>query len=367
MNSASHSKVGIVTKLIAGQVAFFFVLIVSLGALVYTYQRDVLMENFINNSKTILETYAMACSDAKSNKDDLQLLSYIERMKKLPDFVQAMVVGTDLKVQMHTQQSEIGKVLQSDMISVNAVNSQDRFTVQTYPAVGGVNYAFSMPIMVDMKKVAVLRIDFSSQTIGSVMDNYREKAVLAVILMLMLVAIGVYAVSLSFGKGIAELKALSDIISTEKFDELAAQGVVNRADEIGDLARVLANTLKVVKTNYSSYNDKITYMQTRFNDFLRAIGKYFTKGVLFLDHDNKIIYINSAACAILVTTAEGNMGKHILEVNRNAELMEALSVSSTKPNQMVNMELGSLKTSVAATTVQEETTNEIIGTIIVFY
>lgn len=367
MNTASHSKVGIVTKLIAGQVAFFFVLIVSLGALVYTYQRNVLMEHFVNNSKTLVETYAAACADAKINKDDLQLLTYIERMKKLPDFVQAMVIGPDYKVQMHTQQSEIGKVLQSDPIAFNVVNSVDKFTMQTYKAVGGVNYAFSMPILVDMKKVAFIRIDFSSQTIGSVMDNYREKAVLAVILMLMLVAIGVYAVSLSFGKGISELKTLSDIIATEKFDELSSQHVVSRTDEIGDLARVLASTLKVVKSNYASYKDKLTYTQTRFNDFLRAIGKYFTKGVLFLDQDNKIIYINSAACAILVTSPEGNICKHILEINRNAELMEALSASSTKPNQMVNMELGSLKTSVAVTTVQEETTNEIIGTIIVFY
>jgi len=361
----THSKVSIVFKLVLGQLAFFFVLVVLLGTLVYTYQKNVLMEQFVGNAKTIVQTYSAACADAKEIRDDLLLLTYIERIKKLPDVVKAMVVDGDFKVQMHTEKSEIGKRM-DDGLTAKIVNSGD-FMVQTYAGIGGDYYAFSMPILVDMKKVAFLRIDFSSQTIGMIMDSYRERAVLAIILVLVLVAIGVYVISMSFGKGIAELRVLAELISAEKFDDTSFQDISDRKDEIGVLGRILSNTMKTVKANYASYKDKLTYTQTRFNDFLRAIGKYFTKGVIFLDNDNKIIFINSSACAILITSADGNIGRHILEINRNAELMEALSLSSTKPNQMVNMDLGSLKTAVAITTVQEETTNEIIGTIIVFY
>jgi len=366
MSEQSSPKIGLVVKMIISQIVFFFVLILMLGMVSYNYQKNILMEQFFSNSKTIVQIYAMACADAKEARDDLMLLAYIERMKKLPDIVKAMVIDKDLKVQMHTEKAEIGKVLQTDSIAVRVVTSGD-FMVQTYKGIGGDYYAFSMPILVEMKKVAFLRMDFSSHSIGMIMDSFREKAVLAVILMLILVAIGVYAVSISFGRGIHELSMLSEIISTEKFDDVSSQKIAQRKDEIGSLAKVLFNTMQTVKSNYASYKEKITYNQRRFNDFLRSIGQYFSKGVMFLDQDNKVTYINAAACNILMTAADDNLGKHILEITRNAEFMESLSVSSTKPNQMTTMEITSLKTSVAVTTVQEESTNEIVGTIIVFY
>ncbi|MFA5778615.1 MAG: hypothetical protein WC947_00555 [Elusimicrobiota bacterium] len=366
MDKSDRPKIGIVLKLVIAQIAFFFVLVVVLGTIMYFYQKNVLMEQFSSNAKTIVQTYAYACSDAKEAKDDLLLLSYIGRIKKLPDVMKAAILDPEMRVQIHTEKAEIGKVMQGDPISVKVVTSND-FLVQTYPGVGGDYYVFSMPIILNMKKVAYLRVDFSSQSIGQIMDSYRERAVLIVILMLAMVAIGVYVVSFNVGKGISELMVISDAIADEKFDDPLFKEIGTRKDEIGTLAKVLSTTMETVKTNYATYKDKLSFTQMRFNYFLQSIGRYFTKGVIFLDQDNKIIYINSPACAILSTMADGNIGRHILEINKNAELMEMLSASLTKPNQIMKTELISLKTSAAVTTVQEETTNEIIGIIIVFY
>ncbi|MEW6556205.1 MAG: hypothetical protein AB1349_02495 [Elusimicrobiota bacterium] len=366
MDKTLHPKIGIVLKLVVAQLAFFFVLVVILGTIMYFYQKDVLMEQFFANAKTIVQSYAYACGDAKEAKDDLQLLAYIDRIKKLPDVIQSAILDPEMKVQIHTEKAEIGKIMQGDPISVKIVTSND-FLVQTYPGVGGEIYVFSMPIFVNMKKVAFLRIDFASQTIGHIMDAYSERAVLVIILMLALVAVGVYAVSFNVGKGITGLTALSEAIATEKFDETVLKNTGKRKDEIGALANTLARMMETVRTNYATYKEKLSYTQLRFYHFLQSIGRYFTKGVIFLDQDNKIIYINTPACAILSTTADDNIGRHILEINKNAELMEMLSASLTKPNQIMKTELVSLKTSAAVTTVQEETTNEVIGIIIVFY
>lgn len=366
MDKSYRPKIGIVIKLVVAQISLFFVLVVILGTIMYFYQKSVLMEQFYSNAKTIVQTYAYACADAKEAKDDLLLLSYIDRIKKLPDVMKSAVLDPEMRVQVHTEKAEIGKVMQGDPISVKIVTSND-FLIQTYQGIGGNYYVFSMPIFLNMKKVAFLRIDFSSESIGQIMDSYSERAVLVVILMLAIVAVGVYMVSFNVGKGISELMVISDAISGERFDDPLFKEIAKRKDEIGTLAQVLATTMETVKTNYATYKDKLSFTQMRFNYFLQSIGRYFAKGVIFLDQDNKIIYINSPACAILSTAAEGNIGKHILEINKNAELMEMLSTSLTKPNQIVKTELISLKTSAAITTVQEETTNEVIGIIIVFY
>lgn len=366
MEKSDRPKISIVLKLVVVQIAFFFVLVVVLGTIMYFYQKNILMGQFYSNAKTIIQSYAYACADAKEAKDDIQLLAYIERIKKLPDVIKAAILDPEMRVQIHTEKSEIGKVLQGDPVSVKVVTSND-FLVQTYPGIGGDYYVFSMPIFLNMKKVAYLRIDFSSQSIGQIMDAYRERAVLIVILMLGMVAVGVWVVSFNIGKGISELMVISDAIADEKFDDPLFKKIARRKDEIGTLAKVLSTTMETVKTNYAAYKDKLSFTQMRFKYFLQSIGRYFTKGVIFLDQDNKIIYINSPACAILSTMAEGNIGRHILEINKNAELMEMLSTSLTKPNQIMKTELVSLKTSAAVTTVQEETTNEIIGIIIVFY
>jgi len=367
MDKSNRPKIGIVLKLIVAQLAFFFVLVVVLGTIMYFYQQNVLMEQFSSNAKTIVQTYAYACADAKEAKDDLQLLAYIDRLKKLPDVVKAAILDPEMRVQIHTEKSEIGKVMQGDPITVRVVTAKEDFLVQPYPGVGGDYYAFSMPILVNMKKVAFLRVDYSSQSIGQIMDAYRERAVLIIIIMLAMVAIGVWGVSFNVGKGISELMVISDAIADEKFDDPLFKEIAKRKGEIGTLAKVLSTTMETVKTNYASYKDKLSFTRMRFNYFLQSIGRYFTKGVIFLDQDNKIIYINSPACAILSTVEDGNIGRHILEINKNVELMEMLSASLTKPNRIMKTELFSLKTSAAVTTVQEETTNEIIGIIIVFY
>lgn len=366
MAEISRPKIGVVLKLVIAQLTFFFVLVVVLGSIMYFYQKNVLMEQFISNAKTLVKTYALACADAKEAKDDLQLLAYMGRIKKMPDVVKGAILDPEMKVQIHTEKAEIGKVKEGDPISVKIVTSND-FLIQTYQGVGGEYYVFSMPIFLKMKKIAFLRIDFSSESIGFIMDSYRERAVLAIILMLALVAVGVYVVSFNVGKGISGLMVLSDAIATEKFDESLFKGLSQKKDEIGVLAKVLFNTMETVKTNYASYKEQLSFAQMRFHYFLQSIGKYFTKGVMFLDQDNKIIYVNDPACRILSTTTEGNVGKHILEINKNEELMELLSASMTKPNQIMKTSLVSLKTSAAVTTVQEDTTNEIVGIIIVFY
>lgn len=366
MDITDRPKIGIVLKLVIAQIGFFFVLVIILGTIMYFYQKNVLMEQFFSNAKTIVQTYASACADAKEAKDDLLLLAYIERIKKLPDVVKAMILDPEMKVQIHTEKAEIGKVMQGDPVSVKIVTSS-KFFIQTYLGVGGDYYVFSAPIFLNMKKIAFLRIDFSSQSIGLIMDSYRERAVLAIILMLALVAIGVYVVSFNVGKGISELLVLSDAIATERFDESLFRTIGQRKDEIGVLAKVLSATMEKVKTNYASYKDQLSFAQMRFHHFLQSIGKYFTKGVVFLDQDNRIIYINAPACIIFSTTNEDKIGKHILEINKNAELMEMLSTAQTKPNQILKTELISLKTSAAITMVHEESTNDVVGIIIVFY
>ncbi|MDD5687003.1 MAG: hypothetical protein PHE88_04115 [Elusimicrobia bacterium] len=362
---SNPKKNSIILKLTVTQIVYFFVLIVGLGIIMYFYQKNILMEQFFSNTKTIVQIYASSCSDAKESKDDILLLSYVDRIKKLPDVIKVMILDSEARVSVNSEKSEIGQIMKDDFISKN-ITLSNNLLVQTYQDITNEYYVFSMPIFLNMKKVAFLRVDFSSESVKTAMNSYKEKIIIVLVLMLTLVAIGVYIISFRVGKGINELTVLSDAIANEKYDEPLFNNISKRNDEIGVLAKVLLATMETVKKNYTSYEEKLSFTRAKFSYFLQSIGKNFAEGVIFLDQDNKIVYINSPACGILSIPIEGNIGKHILEMIKDVEFIDTILESVATPNQIIKKELINLKTSVAVTAVQEEVTSEIIGSIIVF-
>jgi len=356
-------RLGIVARLILTLSGLFF--LISLGAafLVYFSQRSALIEKHLSHGRLLAETYAQATGDALETKDDILLLSYMERLKKIPDVSYAMVLATDGRVIVHTDSSKVREKFQ-DPISLRALEAAETI-VQEDVYDGEPIHDIAVPVLVNFKKVAVFRLGYNENSINAQADNYRQQATLVLIVMIALAVLGIFAASLRVSKGFSALAMLVDSLAKGRASD---KGVFDRGDEVSDIGAKIQKAMGEVKAMCDNYEDRINSTIRLKHNFVKGFGKFFpASGLLVLDDQNKIIYANQQALGIIESTASSEEveGKHIIEVTRSSEIMGLLADAEKQPNTVISSVLSSLNSKASICTITDQSGRERVGTIIV--
>jgi len=355
-------KLGIVARLILTLSGLFAIISLVAAFLVYFSQRSALMEKHLSHGRLLAETYAQAAGDALETKDDILLLSYMERLKKIPDVSYAMVLATDGRVIIHTDSSKVREKFQ-DPVSLRALETSETLVQDVYD--GEPIHDIAVPVMVNFKKVAVFRLGYNENTINAQADNYRQQATLVLIVMIAMAVLGVFAAAMRVSKGFTALTSLVDSLSKGRVSE---KGVFDRGDEISDIGAQIQKAMGEVKAMCDNYEDRINATLKIKNNFVKGFGKFFpTSGLIVLDDQNKIIYANQQGLGIIESTAstEEVEGKHIIEITRSSEVMGLLADAEKQPNVVLSQVLSSLNSKASICTIADESGRERVGTIIV--
>lgn len=352
-------RLGIVSKLVIFLGTFFSLMALGVAVFVYLSQKSLLTEKHLTQAKVLTETYAQSAGDALEVKDDILLISYMDRLKKNPDCRYALILSLDGKVIMHTDSTKLRQKL-TDPITLKAIESNETLVQEVYE--DEIIYDISSPININFKKVAVMRIGFNARGISNLLDNFREQATLIFIFMVAISVISVFIAGLSISRGFSELNTLVESMLKGKFNEKIR---FNRDDEISDIATHIQKAIAETKTICDTYEDKIAAIEKTKHYFINGFAQFFTDGLIVLDDQNKVIYINTLAADIISTTTDVT-GKHILEITRSSEIMGLLADSEKQPNTIITATLSSLNTKASICTITDTLGRERVGTIMIF-
>lgn len=218
-----------------------------------------------------------------------------------------------------------GKVLgESRKISAEMENHSDRTEVRKAISGGnGVSVRYSstegmemmyaaVPMKVGGKVAAVIRLSVPFTGIKRIQDYIYRSMLLAMLAGLVAASIIMFCAVSNYTKSIEEITSLSSQIAGGRYDRRIN---IRSGDELSKLA--------------DSFNDMAAKLQTTIDDLhdksnkLEAILKSMPSGLIAIGNDGKVILINDEAASMF--NLKGNvLGKHILEVIRNAELQDII-------------------------------------------
>jgi len=355
----SPPKIGLVTILMLRSVIFFTAIFSVIGIFIYNYQKSFLIENIHEKNHLLVETYAEFISDAKENFEDLVIVDYLSRLKRFPTVRYAIVLDNQARVLFHTDMREVGKTY-DDEASLKAIASKEGVLQEIF--FEGQNLLdYSAPIEVEHKKVATLRVGFSKANILAGLDEIRENLMVVFIVGIVIVLVGSFILNSGIGVGISKIKqAINDVARGELPDEIDYKG----AGEIGYLARILERLFGKVREMQAQGEKEKIQIKKSSEFFIQNICEILSDGVIVLDGENKIVYTNEIAGKIAGFSPLGCIGKHMLEIIRNAELMEFLNYASQKPNVLNEKEIFSLNCFASIKVVKDIDTGVQLGTII---
>ncbi|MCD6413641.1 MAG: HAMP domain-containing protein [Elusimicrobia bacterium] len=354
----SPPKIGIVSSLIIKAIVFFVILLGVISFFIFNYQKNFIERMIMDKNAMLTRTYAAFMSDAKQMGDDLVIIDYIERLKRIPTIRYVLVLDQRSKVLFHSDMREVGKTYQ-DAVSLKTVASEEEER-QKVKYEGETVLDFSAPITVSHKKVATLRIGFSTSNIDAATEDMKENITAIAIAGIVVVIVGSFVMNSGIGYGISQLKQTAKEISR---GELPEKIEVKGSGEIGYLARVLERMFARIRQNFNQIEEQKKETKRNYDFFIQNICEYFKNGVIAMDDNNRIIYANEIAARIVGFPVMSCLGKHMLEIIKNAELIEFINFASQKPNTLNEKEIISLNCSACVKVVKELEGGRQIGVI----
>lgn len=352
-------RIGIVTQLVLKSMIFSTFLLAAICFFIFKYQKSALIENVIQKNSLMVSTYASFMSDAKQMNDDLVIVDYIERMKRSPMVRYIMVLDDRSRVVFHSDMRKIGKTYQ-DAESLRAVTSEEPVTQEVYLD-GESLMDFAAPITVDHKKAATLRAGFSRSSIDAGIEDIKENLSVVAVGGLIIVIVGSFIINSGIGVDINHLKNAAREVSRGELPETIN---VSGSGEIGYLARVLERMFEKFKRDLSDIETQKKELRKNYDFFIQNLAAFIDEGIIIMDSDNKIIFANEASGKTAGFSVLGCMGKHMLELIKNAELIEFLNHCSQNPNVAAMREILSLNCTAAAVVVKEISTGKALGTVV---
>ncbi len=353
-------RLGIVAKLIIFLSGFFVVMSLAVAFFVYFSQKSALTEKHLAQSKVITETYAQNVADAMEVKDDILLISYMERLKKNPDCNYALIISPEGKLIMSSDlsRSRDKKETLTDPITAKALESEETLVQEHYD--GETIYDISVPVLVNYKRAATLRVGFNIQSVDAALDGYRQQATMVFIFMVAVAVVGTFLGSMNVSRGFADLNHLVDSLAKGKVNDKLK---LNRDDELSDIIANIQKAFTEMKAVCDSYEDKIAKINAVKDYLIGGFAAFFTQGLIVLDDQNKLIFINPHAQEI-ISVGESSIGKHIIEITRSSEIMSLLGDSEKQPNVIITEPLSSMNARASVCTITDRMGRERIGTII---
>lgn len=165
------------------------------------------------------------------------------------------------------------------------------------------------PIYKDDNLVGVVRLSTPIKEIQGLMKNIYGNLLVALIPGLLLSLLLVYRIAISITRPIREIKNVAVDITRGKLDNSTN---INNKDEIGELAKAIDFMSTSLKDKIDSIKDKNTKME--------AILSSVVNGIVAVDSNENILFINPIAQQMLNITEGDIVGKHLLKVIRNNKI-----------------------------------------------
>lgn len=281
--------------------------ILSLGLLKGNYAQGV-EERLIANAKLI--------KNFMESNDNFYDLNLDEIAKKYSQSTQARITfidkdgvvrgdsDVDLEtLENHKNRPEIKKAIRGDL-GISKRHSE---------SIGLDMFYIAVPVEIDNEIVAVTRVSLPLDYVNTV-NKTLFKYILASVLAGMAVAL---LLGYRYVKGVTEpIKALTEATKNISQGNYGERVYFNTDDELG----ILANNFNIMSEKLS---DTINQLEDR-NTKNKAILTSMINGIIAIDNNKKIMFINPAAESIFRISEEDVRGKHILEVVRNNYLDEEI-------------------------------------------
>lgn len=171
----------------------------------------------------------------------------------------------------------------------------------------------AQPIYKNENIIGAVRISTPMTEVKGIIKSVNQNLSLALIPGLLLSLFLVYRISISITKPIREIKNAAVDITQGKLDYAIH---ITRKDEIGELAKAIDLMAVSLKDKMDSIRDKNTKME--------AILSSVVNGIIAVDSNENILFINPKAQQMLNIEEGDIVGKHLLEVIRNNKIDEMI-------------------------------------------
>lgn len=199
----------------------------------------------------------------------------------------------------HLQRPEIQEALN------NKVGKEIRFS-----STMNIDFMYiAEPIYKDGNIVGVVRLSTPMKDINGIMKTINFNLIIALIPGLLLSLLLVYRITISISRPIREIKDAAVDITHGKLDRSIN---IIRNDEIGELAKAIDFMAGSLRDKINSIKDKNTKME--------AILSSVVNGIIAIDGNKNILFINPMAQQMLNITEGDVVGKHLLKIIRNNKI-----------------------------------------------
>ena len=165
------------------------------------------------------------------------------------------------------------------------------------------------PIYNGDKIIGVVRLSTPIKEVKGIMKSINSNLLIALIPGLILSLLLVYRISVSITRPIEEIKNVAvDITHGKLYHSIN----IRRRDEVGELAKAIDFMAASLREKISSIKDKNTKME--------AILSSVVSGIIAVDSQKNILFINPKAQKMLNITEVDIVGKHLLHVIRNNKI-----------------------------------------------
>ena len=167
----------------------------------------------------------------------------------------------------------------------------------------------AQPIYKDGSIIGVVRVSTPIKEIKDITKSINRNLTIALIPGLLLSLLLVYIATISITKPIKDIKNAAVDITLGKLDHSIN---IIRNDEIGELAKAIDFMAASLRDKINSIRDKNTNME--------AILSSVVNGIIAVDSNENILFINPIAQRMLNITEVDIAGKHLLKVIRNNKI-----------------------------------------------
>lgn len=167
----------------------------------------------------------------------------------------------------------------------------------------------AQPIYKDGNIIGVVRLSTPLKEINGIMRSINSNLIIALIPGLLLSLLLVYAITKSISRPIKEIRNAAVDITKGNLNRFIN---ITSNDEIGELAKAIDFMADSLRDKINSIKDKNTKME--------AILSSVVNGIIAVDSNENILFINPMAQEMLNIAEADFEGKHMLQVIRNNKL-----------------------------------------------
>lgn len=179
-----------------------------------------------------------------------------------------------------------------------------------YSTTAATDYMYiAQPIYSENGIIGVVRISNPLKEVQTIVRGFHKNVVFALIPGLILSLLLVYRISIGITRPIKEIKDAAVDITQGKLDRSI---YIESTDEIGELAKAIDFMAASLKDKLISIKDKNTKME--------AILSSVVNGIIAVDSNQNILFINPMAQRMLDIHESDMVGRHLLEIIRNSKI-----------------------------------------------